>query len=110
MADVRTIQGDTAITPFGAGTGGSRSGSMTAGAIAETARGLRERIVAIAAHRLGTVPDEIDFVNSIASVRNAPDKSLSLAEIAVLPTSRARRSHRASRPDWRRVDATGHRT
>ena len=33
----RTIQGDTAVTPFGAGTGGSRSGSMIAGAVAETA-------------------------------------------------------------------------
>ena len=31
--DVRTIQGDTALTPFGAGTGGSRSGSMLAGAV-----------------------------------------------------------------------------
>lgn len=82
MADVRTVQGDTAVTPFGAGTGGSRSGSMTAGAIAETAAGLRERIVAIAAHRLDTTPDEIDFVDSTASARNAPDKTLSLAEIA----------------------------
>src|SRR5437763_303130 len=33
IADVRTIQGDTAVTPFGAGTGGSRSGSMLAGAV-----------------------------------------------------------------------------
>ena len=34
IEDVSTIQGDTAITPFGAGTGGSRSGSMLAGAVA----------------------------------------------------------------------------
>ena len=45
IADVSTIQGDTAITPFGAGTGGSRSGSMLAGAVAETASVLRDRIV-----------------------------------------------------------------
>ena len=32
--DVHTIQGDTASTPYGAGTGGSRSGSMIAGAVA----------------------------------------------------------------------------
>ena len=38
IGDVNTIQGDTAVTPFGGGTGGSRSGSMTAGAINETAR------------------------------------------------------------------------
>ena len=33
--DVATIQGDTAITPYGAGTQGSRSGPMTAGAVDE---------------------------------------------------------------------------
>ncbi|MEU2100848.1 xanthine dehydrogenase family protein molybdopterin-binding subunit [Nocardia sp. NPDC004085] len=82
LADVRTIQGDTAITPFGGGTGGSRSGSMTAGAIAETASVLRERILAIAAHRLGVSPADIEFVRSRATVRAAPDKGLTLAEIA----------------------------
>ena len=60
--DVRTIQGDTALTPFGAGTGGSRSGSMLAGAVGETAAMLRERIVAIAAHRLEAAPDDIELV------------------------------------------------
>lgn len=57
--DVHTIQGDTAVTPYGGGTGGSRSGSMIAGAVAETAKTLRERILAIAAHRLDSVPEEI---------------------------------------------------
>ena len=33
--DVATIQGDTAVTPYGAGTQGSRSGPMTAGAVNE---------------------------------------------------------------------------
>ncbi|MGY2114856.1 xanthine dehydrogenase family protein molybdopterin-binding subunit [Nocardia gipuzkoensis] len=82
LADVRTIQGDTAITPFGGGTGGSRSGSMTAGAIDRTASILRERILAIAAHRLGASPEDIEFSRSRATVRGAPDKVLSLAEIA----------------------------
>ncbi|HWW52566.1 MAG TPA: xanthine dehydrogenase family protein molybdopterin-binding subunit, partial [Acidimicrobiales bacterium] len=50
--DVHTIQGDTALTAFGAGTAGSRSASMTAGAVRETASILRDRIAAIAAHKL----------------------------------------------------------
>ena len=37
IEDVNTIQGDTAVTGFGAGAAGSRSGSMTAGAVRETA-------------------------------------------------------------------------
>ena len=56
-----TIQGDTAVTPFGLGTGGSRSGSMIAGAIAATAATLRERIVAIAAHKLEAAPEDIEL-------------------------------------------------
>src|SRR3546814_3485318 len=51
IAQVSTIQGDTAVTPFGAGTGGSRSGSMIAGAVEETAAILRQKLVALAAHR-----------------------------------------------------------
>jgi carbon-monoxide dehydrogenase large subunit len=80
--DVHTIQGDTAVTPFGGGTGGSRSGSMTAGAINETAVVLRERILAIAAHRLGAPVDDIEFIRSRATVRGIPEVELSLAEIA----------------------------
>ena len=51
--DVSTIQGDTAVTPYGAGTQGSRSGPMTAGAVNEAGTILRKQIVAMAAHRSG---------------------------------------------------------
>ena len=45
IEDVNSIQGDTALTPFGLGTGGSRSGSMIAGAVG------RDRGHAAGAHR-----------------------------------------------------------
>jgi carbon-monoxide dehydrogenase large subunit len=80
--DVATIQGDTAVTPFGAGTGGSRSGSMSAGAVGETAAILREKIVAIAAHRLEAAEADIELVGGRASVRGTPTAGLSIAEIA----------------------------
>jgi carbon-monoxide dehydrogenase large subunit len=82
IADVHTIQGDTAVTPFGAGTGGSRSGSMLAGAVGTTAAELRERIVAIAAHKLEAAPDDIELAESRAHVRGTPAASISLREIA----------------------------
>ena len=82
--DVATIQGDTAVTGFGAGTAGSRSGSMTAGAVRETATILRERIVAIAAHKLEAAVEDIELANSRANVRGAPSVGISLAEIAAL--------------------------
>jgi aerobic carbon-monoxide dehydrogenase large subunit len=82
--DVATIQGDTALTGFGAGTGGSRSGSMTAGAIRETATILRERIRTIAAHKLEASVEDIELEGSRATVRGTPTIGLSLAEIANL--------------------------
>lgn len=80
--DVSTIQGDTALTGFGAGAAGSRSGSMTAGAIAETAAALRERLVAIAAHELEASPDDIELSESRASVRGSPDVGVSFSTLA----------------------------
>jgi carbon-monoxide dehydrogenase large subunit len=82
IADVHTIQGDTAITPFGGGTGGSRSGAMMAGAVAETAAVLRQRIAAIAAHRLEASVEDIELVNGQAQVRGDVAAAVSLAEIA----------------------------
>ena len=82
--DVHTIQGDTALTGFGAGTAGSRSASMTAGAVRETAGILRERICAIAAHRLEAAVDDIELAESRAHVRGTPAIGVSLAEIAAL--------------------------
>jgi carbon-monoxide dehydrogenase large subunit len=80
--DVSTIQGDTAVTPYGAGTAGSRSGGMTAGAVGAASKVLREKITAIAAHRLEAAVDDIELARSRASVRGTPSIGLSFAEIA----------------------------
>jgi aerobic carbon-monoxide dehydrogenase large subunit len=82
IADVATIQGDTAVTPYGAGTQGSRSGPMTAGAVGEAGSILRKQIVAMAAHRLGVDEDEIELGGSKAVVRDDPSKSVSFADLA----------------------------
>jgi carbon-monoxide dehydrogenase large subunit len=57
---------------------------MTAGAIRDTASILRERVVAIAAHRLEAAVDDIELADSRASVRGTPAIGLSLQEIAAL--------------------------
>ncbi|BBX68221.1 xanthine dehydrogenase family protein molybdopterin-binding subunit [Mycolicibacterium psychrotolerans] len=82
IEDVATIQGDTAVTPYGAGTQGSRSGPMTAGAVNEAGAILRGQILAIAAQTLGVEAADIELANSRAAVRSDPDKSVSFAEIA----------------------------
>jgi carbon-monoxide dehydrogenase large subunit len=85
--DVATIQGDTAVTGFGAGAAGSRSGSMTAGAVRETTAILKERIAAIVAHRLEVSEDDIELAGGRASVRAEPERGMTIAEVAALAHS-----------------------
>ncbi len=80
--DVATIQGDTALTPFGAGACGSRSASMTAGAVAQTASVLRDRVLAIAAHRLEAAVEDLELAGGRVSVRGTPSIGLTYGEIA----------------------------
>ena len=82
IEDVSTIQGDTALTGYGAGTGGSRSGSMIAGAVQTTASVLRDRIVTIAAQKLEADVADIELAHGNATVRGTPSISVSLSEIA----------------------------
>jgi len=82
--DVSTIQGDTAVTAFGAGAAGSRSGSMTAGAVRETAALLRERILAIAAHQLKVAAEDLELADSRVRLRHDHEVGMSLADVAQL--------------------------
>jgi aerobic carbon-monoxide dehydrogenase large subunit len=82
ISDVATIQGDTAVTPYGAGAQGSRSGPMTAGAVNEAATMLRKQVVAIAAHYLGAEESRFELAGSRASVRDDSSKSVSFADLA----------------------------
>jgi aerobic carbon-monoxide dehydrogenase large subunit len=82
IADVSTIQGDTAVTPYGAGTQGSRSGPMTAGAVDEAGTILRRQIIAMAAHWLDTDESAIELAGSHARVRDDQDSSVSFADLA----------------------------
>jgi carbon-monoxide dehydrogenase large subunit len=82
IEDVATIQGDTAVTPYGAGTQGSRSAPMTAGAVNEAGTILRNQIIAIGAQILGADAADVVLANSRASVRDDPERSTSFADIA----------------------------
>ncbi|KUI41365.1 xanthine dehydrogenase [Mycobacterium sp. IS-1590] len=82
IADVSTIQGDTAVTPYGAGTQGSRSGPMTAGAVAEAGALLRKQIIAMAAPRLEVDEAEVELTGSRAVASGNPDKGVSFADLA----------------------------
>jgi carbon-monoxide dehydrogenase large subunit len=81
--DVTILQGDTASSPYGAGTGGSRNAAIAGGAAHAVADAMREKVVAIAAHLLEASVDDVELAGSVASVKGAPGtRTVSLAEIA----------------------------
>ena len=82
LADVRVIHGDTGAGPLGSGTYASRSAVIGGGAAILASRAVREKALLIAAHRLEADVRDLELAGGVASVRGAPDRSLSLREIA----------------------------
>ena len=83
VEDVRFVQGDTAATPYGQLTGGSRTAGVAGGTAHETGALMRERVLAVAGQMLEIDPGDLEMTDSVARVKGDPDsKGLSLAEIA----------------------------
>jgi carbon-monoxide dehydrogenase large subunit len=74
--------GDTAQTPMGQGTMGSRSLAIGGGALVKAVEKVREKARQIAAHMLEAAPDDIEFADGGYRVRGVPDQALSLSAIA----------------------------
>jgi carbon-monoxide dehydrogenase large subunit len=82
LDDVHLIQGDTAVTPYGPGTSGSRSASIASGAAQQAAISMRQRVLIIAAAMMEASPADLTMTDSRISVTGDPDAGLSLAEVA----------------------------
>jgi len=82
LDDIHLIQGDTAATPYGPGTSGSRSAIVASGAAAQASGSMRERVLAIAGALLEADPADLAMTDSRISVAGDPDSGLSLAEVA----------------------------
>jgi aerobic carbon-monoxide dehydrogenase large subunit len=74
--------GDTATTPMGIGTMGSRSLAVGGAALVRATAKLREKAMQIAAHMLEASVQDIVLENGQYQVRGAPDSGLTLAKIA----------------------------
>jgi aerobic carbon-monoxide dehydrogenase large subunit len=84
LDDVRFHQGDSAATPYGPGTGGSRSAAVASGAAMQASHKARAKVLAIAAHLLEAAPEDLELVGGVVSVRGAPSTQVSLAEIGAV--------------------------
>jgi carbon-monoxide dehydrogenase large subunit len=88
--DVEVLFGDTAVSPVGATTGGSRNAVFGGGAAREAALAMRERVFQIAAHMLEASPDDLEMDGGVVSVRGTPTSRKTLAEVADLAYMRPR--------------------
>ena len=82
IEQVRVSAGDTAASPYGMGTRGSRGGVVSAGAALGAARILKNKILRIAAHLLEAPLDDLEVVDGAVRVRGAPASAVKLAQIA----------------------------
>ena len=83
IEDVHFVQGDTAATPFGFLTGGSRTAGVAGGAAHEAGAAMRDRVLAVAGLMLEIDPGDLEMTDSTARVKGDPDsKSVTLGEIA----------------------------
>ncbi|MGX7680129.1 xanthine dehydrogenase family protein molybdopterin-binding subunit [Jatrophihabitans sp. DSM 45814] len=80
--DVKLVQGDTATSPFGSGTGGSRTAAVFGGAAREASLLLREKVLRVASEMLEADPADLDVELGVVSVKGNPDAKLSFEQIA----------------------------
>jgi aerobic carbon-monoxide dehydrogenase large subunit len=82
FGEVTVVQGDTSATPYGPGTGGSRSAVLCSGAAREAAGEVRTKLLEIAAHALEASPDDLEVFGGRVSVVGAPTQGVTVAELA----------------------------
>jgi aerobic carbon-monoxide dehydrogenase large subunit len=80
---VTVVQGTTQGTPWGGGTGGSRTAVVAGGAAKMAALQVRTKMFAIAAHMMEASPDDLEVDLGVISVKGSPGaSSITLEELA----------------------------
>jgi len=81
FADIRILQGDSAVVAHGTGTYASRSAVLAGGAAIAAARLLKEKILRAASHLLEAAIPDIDVAEGYVFVRGT-DRALSFRDLA----------------------------
>jgi carbon-monoxide dehydrogenase large subunit len=79
---ISVVSGDTLMVQYGGGTSGSRSMSLGGSAIYLASQDVRTQILGIAADILEAAPADLALADGRASVRGAPGRDVSIAEVA----------------------------
>ena len=80
--DVTVLHSDTAISPLGLDTYGSRSLAVGGVAIAMACDKVVEKAKLIAAHQLEANPDDLEFESGNFTVKGSPDKAMPIQGVA----------------------------
>lgn len=78
--DIRFHQGHG--TPYGFGTGGSRSAVIAGGAARMASAGVRAKLLRVAAELMEASPDDLDLGGGAVSVRGTPARRMTVADVA----------------------------
>ena len=77
------IQGDTAVAPWGPGTGGSKSAVIAAGAAQLVAERMRDKMLRVAAHMLEASASDLELSGGgRVHVRGDPEAGVSFGQLA----------------------------
>ena len=78
MENIKVFHGDTAESPMGVGTFGSRSIAVDGAATYEATQKIRRKAAKLVAHMLEASEDDIVFADGQAHVAGSPDKAASV--------------------------------
>ncbi len=93
IEDIKVIQGDTTICPYGLGNYSSRSILIGGSAALTAAREVHYKVVRVAASMLETPPEELECEQGRIRVRGKPDREVAFNEVARYIYRRAYDSH-----------------
>ena len=80
--DVAFVQGDTAATPVGWGTFGSRSAVAGGGAVITAAERVRDKVLRVAAHMMEVGVRDVEVREGAIRVKGVPGRQVTLREVA----------------------------
>jgi CO/xanthine dehydrogenase Mo-binding subunit len=79
---VRVVQADTSSGPFAGSSGGSKVTYTMGKAVERAAEAAREKLLAAASEELEIGPGDLEVVDGVVRAVGAPDRSISVEEIA----------------------------
>jgi aerobic carbon-monoxide dehydrogenase large subunit len=76
------VQGDTSVTPWGPGTGGSKSAVIAAGAAQLAAERMRDKMLLVAGHVMEVSTDDLELSGGRVQVKGDPEARVSFGQLA----------------------------